>query len=217
MFAPSFASGDPIIVEDTAELDRALEAGRVAFEHAAHADRYQSDPADDTASDPEGGVGDSESSSSFSFQPKARGGSHSPQHVSRPSSAAGMLRDALHGGEFSPRRPRSAQDNHQHVAKQRAQARVASHDMEREKRAAAANARIQQQQQQRPEPASLPQSRPSQRERAGPSATASHPPAARLPDMTGLTSAVETPAKSTRRYRHAKQQSAQGMYLFSTC
>lgn len=121
-----------------------------------------------------------------------------------------MLKDALHGGEFSPRRPRSAQDNHQHVAKQRAQARVASNDMEREKRAAAANARIQQQ---RSDLANMSQARPSQQQRAGPSAPGSRPPAARLPDMTGLTSAVETPAKAPRRYRHAKQQSAEGMYF----
>jgi hypothetical protein len=65
-------------VEDTAELDRALESGHVTFEHA-RAERYQSDPGNDISSDPEGGAGDSESSSSFSFQPKSRAGSHSPQ------------------------------------------------------------------------------------------------------------------------------------------
>jgi len=68
-----------VIPLSTAELGCALESGHVTFEHAARAERYQSDPGNDTSSDPEGGAGDSESSSSFSFQPKSRAGSHSPQ------------------------------------------------------------------------------------------------------------------------------------------
>jgi hypothetical protein len=193
-------------VEDTAELDRALESGRLAFEHAARAERYQSDPGNDTSSDPEGGAGDSESSSSFSFQPKSRAGSHSPQL--RASPAAGKLNDALHGADFSPKRPHSALDHYKSGYRSAAQA------AEREKRVAAALSRTnpqQQQQQQGAFPSNNARTRPQQQQRAGTDAIA-----ARLPDMTGLTSAVETPAKASRRYLHVKQSSTGGMPLCST-
>lgn len=198
--AHSFGTGDPIIVEDTAELDRALESGRVAFENAAHAERYQSDPGNETSSDPEGGVGDSESSSSFSFQPKGRAGSRSPQL--RPPSAAGKPKDALQDANFGPKRPRSAQDQHKAGYHSAAQAG------EREKRAAAALSRSNPQQhpQQRAPPTNAARPRSQQQQRTG-----ADDAVARLPDMTGLTSAVMTPLKAARRYLHTKQSSPNGM------
>lgn len=201
-FATSFGTGDPIIVEDTAELDRALESGRVAFEPAAHAERYQSDPGNETSSDPEGGMGDSESSSSFSFQPKSRAESHSPQM--RASSAAGKLTDALPdvNVNLGPKRSRSAQDHY------KTDYHSAAHADERDRRAAAALSRSnpQKQQQQRAPPSSYARPSSQQQQRAESGVVA-----ARLPDMTGLTTAVETPAKASRRYLRAKRNTSNGM------
>jgi hypothetical protein len=146
-------------------------------------------------------MGDSESSSSFSFQPKSRAGSHSPQL--RASSATGKLTDALQDANVGPKRPRSAQDHYKMGC------RSAAQDVEREKRAAAALSRSNpqhQQQQQHTLPSDTLRPRSQQQQRAGAEVVA-----ARLPDMTGLTSAVETPAKASRRYLRAKQRSDNGM------
>lgn len=190
MYPASFGTADPIIVEDTAELDAALESGRVAFENAARAERYQSDPANDSeASDPE--AAESESSSNFSAlaqqaNARQRGGSHSPRSAASGSGgrvAGGKMSEALANMDFSPKRPRSGLDHRQlPVPPQRSQKLPSKTSA-----SSAPPARI-----------SAPASRPTH-------ATTKSLEVARLPDMTGLTSAVETPAKTTRQYRQPRQ------------
>lgn len=149
-----------------------MESGRVAFEQAARAERYQTDPVNETVSDPEGGVGDS--SLSFSFQHKSRAGSHSPP-LRAPSMpiAQGGLGGVLQAANSHPnlKPPPSVRDHH------KSGYRSAAQTDEREKRAAAAL----------PRSNSKPQraARPRSQQRTAP---------ARLPDMTGPTSVVEVDA-----------------------
>ncbi|KAF8318980.1 hypothetical protein DL93DRAFT_2164691 [Clavulina sp. PMI_390] len=201
LFAPSFASADPIIVDDTAELELAVESGRLQYDAGpapvARAPRQQYNLDDNAASDPEPELSESSSSLTRASQ------THSPPPIQqrgrdapvRPSSAVGILKDAL-GGEVSPRRSRGVQD---HYSSARG-ARMASNDVDREKRAAAASARRRQQQ--------IVEDSYDELEDVSGHPARGTVAAARLPDMTGLTSAVETPAKPRRKYRRARDHAA---------
>ena len=190
--------GDPIIVEDTAELDRALESGHVTFEHA-RAERYQSDPGNDTSSDPEGGAGDSESSSSFSSQPKSRAGSHSPQpRPLQESSRTRCMVLILVKNDFAACRITTSRGIARLHKPLNGKSTLPPHFLRSNPE--------QHQQQEGASPSNNARTRPQRQQRAGTDAVA-----ARLPDMTGLTSAVASEG-FTLIYR----SSAGGMPLRST-
>lgn len=230
-FMSSFTTADPIIVEDTAELDHALESGQFEVHNAASAEPHR-DNFGYGESDPEGG-----SASTL-------------QHSDTGSSAGGRgtrptLTDTLgngHAGSFSPKRPRSAQgfERSERIPQLNpVSARTVGSASQFTEAARGLTKEIERQRQDAdqaaakffagPKDSAKPSvdggKRPAKtttgprdplmdvrNRRPGPSRPFQFPrnTSVHLPDVTGLTSAVATPNKPSRRYRHAKQPSTDG-------
>ncbi|KAF8333529.1 uncharacterized protein EI90DRAFT_3121870 [Cantharellus anzutake] len=216
-------SVDPIIVEDTAELERALESGYLDISHdtkTKQTNMRHISPRIRTVSDPE------EDTSSSSQQSDS--GSSASSRASR-AKLTETLQSAR--GTFSPRRPRVATNSQRRSSGQTREnlaARGAStskftearREIERDiKKGISEGERY------RDPPTSKPSVAPSIRaplsdvrnhlsalsRRANRTSGSVH-----LPDVTGLTSAVDTPIKSSRRYRSVRNGAVDATVVQST-